>query len=84
MERLILDRKLEHNGNPVLGWQMGHAGVKTDANANKRLVKPDHADHKKIDGPVSGVMALAGARVAEQDDNWFKQGGGLTGDKFAY
>jgi hypothetical protein len=29
-------------------------------------------------------MALAGARVAEQDDNWFKQGGGLTGDKFAY
>lgn len=79
MERLILERLLEHNGNPVLSWQMGHANVKSDANGNKRLVKPDHADHKKIDGPISGIAALAGARTAEQDDNWFREGGGLTG-----
>jgi phage terminase large subunit-like protein len=57
-ERMLLNEALHHNGNPVLTWQAGHVHVKTDANANKRPVKPPHGDHRKIDGIVSGIMAL--------------------------
>lgn len=77
MERLILDRKLEHNGNPVLSWQMGHVNIKTDCNANKRPVKPSNEDHKKIDGVLACIMALAGAMDSRDDEGWFAASGGL-------
>jgi len=76
-ERAVLDRKLEHNGNPVLTWQMGHVNIKTDLNANKRPVKPENADHKKIDAVVASLMAFAGARQTDGDEDWYKNRGGL-------
>ena len=57
-ERLILGGRLHHNNHPILNWQAGHVQVKTDANHNKRPVKPSPDDPKKIDGIVAGVMAL--------------------------
>jgi phage terminase large subunit-like protein len=57
-ERLLLHDSLHHSGHAVLDWQAGHVQVKTDANANKRPVKPPHESHRKIDGIVAGIMAL--------------------------
>ena len=57
-ERLLIHESLHHDGNPVLSWQAGHVQVKTDVNANKRPVKPNNEDCRKIDGIVAGIMAL--------------------------
>lgn len=73
-ERLVISREIEHNGNPVLAWQIGHTRVKTDMNANKRPVKPSPDDVRKIDGVVAAIMALAFARKTEEDANWYKPG----------
>ncbi len=64
-ERLVLAGKMEHNGHPVLSWQIGHVRVKTDANQNIRPVKPSRDDVRKIDGVVAAIMALGRAMVAE-------------------
>ncbi len=58
LERLVIAEKFHHNGNPILDWQAGHCEVWRDANANRRPVKPPHNNIKKIDGIVSGIMAL--------------------------
>jgi len=66
-ERLVVDGKLQHNGNPLLTWQAGHVQVKHDVNGNIRPVKPKGSDHRKIDGIVAGVMALAMTLAADED-----------------
>lgn len=57
-ERLIINQKLLHDGNPVLTWQAGNVTVKSDLNNNKRPVKPKQGDIRTIDGIVAGIMAL--------------------------
>ncbi len=64
-ERLVLAQLIEHNRNPVMTWQIGNANVKTDVNGNKRPVKPDNADYRKIDGVVSAIMGLSRTMLAE-------------------
>ena len=63
-ERLVIAGRLHHNGHPVLSWQAGHVKVKADANSNRRPVKPSHDDHRKIDGIVAAIMALARLKLA--------------------
>lgn len=60
-EAAVTAGKLHHPGNPCLDFQARNARVKTDANANKRPVKPPFGDHKTIDGVVAGIMGLAEA-----------------------
>lgn len=69
-ERLVISHKLHHNGNRVLAWQAGHVHVKSDANNNKRPVKPPSEDVKKIDGIVAGIMALSGAIAGDSMPAW--------------
>lgn len=70
-EKLITDGNLKHNGNPILSWQAGHVNVRTDANNNKRPVKPTPNDPRKIDGIVAAIEAvgsmIATPREAEFD-----------------
>ena len=55
-ERLLLERKLNHGGNPVLRWMAGNVAVRQDPAGN---LKPDKAESQgKIDGIVAAVMAL--------------------------
>jgi phage terminase large subunit-like protein len=63
-ERAVLSGRMGHAGHPVLSWQAGHVKVKSDANRNKRPVKPPHGDHRTIDGIVAAIMAVARARAA--------------------
>jgi phage terminase large subunit-like protein len=60
-ERLVIAGRMRHNGHPILSWQAGHVQVKSDANNNKRPVKPAHGDRRKIDGIVAAIMALGRA-----------------------
>ena len=54
-ERAILERRLRHNGNPVLRWQAGNVVVETDAAGNRKPAKSRSLD--RIDGVVSLIMA---------------------------
>lgn len=54
--RLVIGRRIEHGGNPVLRWMADNVRVTTDAALN---VKPDKAkSRQRIDGVVAMVMAL--------------------------
>ena len=54
--RLVLDRRLRHGGNPVLRWMADNLVVSHDPAGN---VKPNkQKSREKIDGIVSGIMAL--------------------------
>lgn len=65
-ERRVKKGVVQHPGNPVLTWQIGHAEVKTDVNQNIRPVKPDPHSGKKIDGVLGSIMALYGLMDLEQ------------------
>lgn len=60
-ERLIKTRRIRHQGNPILTWQMGHVSIKSDNNENIRPVRPKRGDHRTIDGVQATIMALSGA-----------------------
>lgn len=66
LERLVLDGKIRHGGNPVLRWMASNAAARQDAAGN---IKPDR-EHSadKIDGIVALVMALARAIAAGGDE----------------
>jgi phage terminase large subunit-like protein len=60
-ERLLLERKLRHGGNPVLRWQASNVTVKLDEAGN---MKPDKKrSTERIDGIVAAIMALGRAML---------------------
>lgn len=64
LEKLVLSRKLNHGGNPVLRWMMSNVSVRADAAGN---IKPDKAKSSdRIDGIAALVIGLS--RVAVDDD----------------
>lgn len=53
---LVLDKKIEHYGDPVLTWEAGNVQAVSDPRDN---IAPDKKRSKeKIDGIVAGIMAL--------------------------
>jgi len=55
-ERLILDGKYRHGGNPVQRWCVDNVVATSDSAGN---IKPDkRASSEKIDGVVAAIMAL--------------------------
>ncbi len=62
LERLVLERKYRHGGNPVMRWMVDNVVVRTDPAGN---LKPDkQKSTEKIDGVVAGIMALDAATRA--------------------
>jgi phage terminase large subunit-like protein len=60
-ERVLLERKLRHGGNPVLRWQASNVTVKIDEAGN---MKPDKKkSSERIDGIVAAIMALGRAML---------------------
>ncbi|HMR01750.1 MAG TPA: terminase large subunit [Candidatus Competibacter phosphatis] len=56
LERLILDDKLAHGGNPVMNWMMANAVIRMDPAQN---IKIDRArSTEKVDGCIMVVMGL--------------------------
>jgi len=55
-ERALLERRLQHNGNPVLSWQASNIVVELDAIGNRKPSKAKSTD--RIDGLVASIMAV--------------------------
>lgn len=54
--RLVLEKKLCHNGHPVLRWMMDNIFIRTDPAGNIKIDKEKSTE--KVDGAVALVMAL--------------------------
>jgi len=54
--RIVLERKLNHGGHPVLRWNMDNVFVRTDPAGNLKIDKEKSTE--KVDGAVALVMAL--------------------------
>ena len=53
--KMVLERKVQHGGNPVLRWNASNVVVDTDCNGN---IKPNKAKSKdSIDGIVAAILA---------------------------
>lgn len=63
--RLVLQRKLRHDGNPLLAWTVANAVAVSDPAGNLKLDKKK--SRQKIDGAAALVNATAGANVADDD-----------------
>lgn len=72
-ESLVIAGKLEHNGNPCAGWQIGHTNVE-EKNGYLRPIKPPRNDTKKIDFTVAAIQALAGGMQIGSGDAWYTPG----------
>lgn len=71
-ERRIHSAELDHGGNPIVRWMIGHCHVRYDENMN--FVPAKKTSAKSIDGVMTGVMAEAlgmapGARKSFWESN---------------
>jgi phage terminase large subunit-like protein len=57
-EKLIVSGGIEHDGNPMLDWQIGNVNVYTDTSGNIKPKRPEHGDFRTIDGVAAAIMAL--------------------------
>ena len=62
-ERAVLDRRMGHNGSPILKWQAGNVVIEADAAGNRKPTKSKSLD--RIDGIVSAIMACGLAATDE-------------------
>ena len=71
-EKLYMEGRLQHGGNPVLRWNAGNVAVWIDGNGNK---KPHKAKSKKrIDG-IAAILDAINRYLANIDDNPYKDRG---------
>jgi phage terminase large subunit-like protein len=65
LEALVLQGKLEHDGNPVLTWMISNVVCHRDAKDN--IYPRKERNENKIDGAVALIMALARIVHRQQD-----------------
>lgn len=68
LEKIVIQRKLVHFGNPVLRWMAANAQIQEDKTGSIKPVKPGKDSPLKIDGIVSLVMGV-GLSIAHSLDN---------------
>jgi phage terminase large subunit-like protein len=67
IEKMVLSRKLNHGGNPLLAWMVSNVEIMEDTSGN---IKPSKGrSREKIDGVISLVMAL-GERMTFGNTNY--------------
>lgn len=71
--RLIVTRKLRHNGHAVLTWQLGHCTARTDANNNRRPVKRKKDDYRTVDGVTAMIMSIRDAVAAGDGPGYYDE-----------
>lgn len=67
VEKLALNGRLRHGGNPVLRWMIGNCQVVIDTAGNQKLSKKH--SRGRIDGAVSLAMALQIAPEIDDSDD---------------
>lgn len=73
LEELIVGRRLEHFGHPVLKWNASNAVADTDSAGNIKPNKKKSAN--KIDGIVALIMGLAKAAVYRERISAYEERG---------
>ncbi len=68
LEKLVLDRTFEHDGNPCMTWNIGNVMARMDEKENIYPTKEHKASPLKIDGAVAAIMAL-GMWINEGDQS---------------
>lgn len=66
VENLVLEKKLRHDGNPVMAWMVSNLVVKVSKFNELRHPTKERPENK-IDGPVAMLMAL-GRAMTEQTE----------------
>lgn len=67
VENLVLEKKLQHDGNPVMSWMVSNVVVKV-SKFNELRAPTKERPENKIDGPMAMLMALGRAMTNESDD----------------
>ena len=76
IERLVLQGRFRHNGDPVLSWCMANVVARADANEN---IAPDKTTSKeRIDAAVALITAMSRAAVQEDALNPYDERGLLS------
>lgn len=65
--RMVLDRKIAHDGNPVLRWCIDNAMVKTDPAGNIKIDKEKSTE--RVDLAIALVMALDRASRSTENNS---------------
>ena len=65
LEELVACRRLQHDGDPVLGWMIANVVCHRDAKDN--IYPKKEKVENKIDGAIALIMALSRAIFAEPD-----------------
>ena len=63
LEKLILSRRINHGGNPVLKWMASNVVIKTDPAGNIKVDKGQSVE--RVDGIVSLIMGISRAVIHE-------------------
>lgn len=72
VENLVLEKKLRHDGNPVMTWMVSNLVVKV-SKFNELRAPTKERPENKIDGPIAMLMAL-GRALANEAGNTIEQG----------
>ena len=72
VENLVLEKKLRHDGNPVMTWMVSNLVVKVSKFNELRSPTKERPENK-IDGPMAMLMAL-GRALAVAESNTVEQG----------
>jgi phage terminase large subunit-like protein len=68
LEKLVLEGKIHHYGNPVLAWMCGNVEIKRDPAGNIKIDKGKSKE--KVDGMVGLAMALGGYMSDDHDSGY--------------
>ena len=71
LEALVLQKKLVHNGDPILAWMISNVVCHRDQKDN--IYPRKEREENKIDGVVALIMAL-GRSIAGNIDTEITQG----------
>jgi len=55
-ETAVLEKRMQHNGSPILRWQAGNVRIEADAAGNRKPTKAKSLD--RIDGIVAAIQAI--------------------------
>jgi phage terminase large subunit-like protein len=75
LERLVLEERVDHGGQPVLRWMAANTAIRRDNNDNYMPSKTGSAN--KIDGIAATVMGLAMASREKQPRSYLAETGDL-------
>lgn len=67
LERLIQSKRIRHNGNEVLSWQLKNAVARENDNGFKRFVKRARGERRKVDGAQALAMSLVNCVHGNED-----------------